>query len=113
MTSELLISFPAASAADANGHAQTLRRALLEADASVKCEPRRSDERTMDFGATLVLVLGAPAVVAAAKALHSWLVRSNATEVRVQRGNTSIVLKRAESKDVAAIIAAISAIGDG
>lgn len=65
------IRFEGGDLAEANAYAEELRDTLLEAasdkDVKVDVHVRRDDPTTMDFGGTLVLVLGTPAVLAIAK----------------------------------------------
>jgi hypothetical protein len=90
-----------------NRYAADLRRELVEADDDVQVDRRRDDPETQDFGATLVLILGAPAIVSIAKALHSWLSRNNAAVVTIERPDgQKLVVKNLESKDVPTTVAA-------
>src|SRR5271170_5128268 len=84
---EFMLDFPDVSVADANRYCEDLRTQLLDADETIRVERMRRDETTMDFGATLAVVLGAPATVALAKALISWTKRNNAANLKVVTRN--------------------------
>lgn len=95
-----IVKFDNVSAADANRYAEELRNALLDASPYVKVDRRRDDPRTQDFGATLVLVLGTPAVIAAAKALGNWLQLRNSASITLEDSDGKIVAKNITNKDV-------------
>ena len=57
----------------ASRYASELRNALLDATPDIVVDQKRTNARTQDFGSTLVLVLGTPAVLAVAKAMGDWL----------------------------------------
>jgi hypothetical protein len=96
-----IIRFNDISLADANRYAEELRNTLLDASRSVKVNRRREDPNTQDFGATLVLILGAPAVVAAAKALGNWLQLRNSASVTLEDADGKIIAKNITGKDAA------------
>jgi hypothetical protein len=75
----LTLSFEGADVAEANRFAAELAQRLRDADAPIDGREARADPSAQDFGATLVLLLGAPAVVALAKGVSAWLaMRPNA-----------------------------------
>ena len=104
---EVLITFENASVADANIYCQDLRSQLLDADPDITVDRVRSDSSNMDFGATLVMVLGAPATIAAAKALITWAQRNNRASIVLTTHNGTLVAKNLESKDVAEVARAL------
>jgi hypothetical protein len=59
-----LVTFDNAPPADAARYANELREFILDAAPDVTVQRQRSDSYAQDFGTTLVLVLGTPAVVA-------------------------------------------------
>lgn len=83
-----LITFDDVSSADANRYADELREVLLDASPDVHVERKREDSSTLDFGATLVLLLGTPAAVAIARAIGNWLA--------LRRGTISIETEKGE-----------------
>jgi hypothetical protein len=105
---EFRIDFPHASVADANRFCEDLRAQLLDADDSIRIERLRRDSSTMDFGATLAVVLGAPATVALAKALISWAQRNNRANLRVVTKDGVLVAENLQSKDAAAVVRALA-----
>jgi hypothetical protein len=66
-----IVTFEGASPADASRYAEELRNALLDATSDISVQRIREDPRAMDFGATLVLVLGTPAVVVSVRAIEN------------------------------------------
>jgi hypothetical protein len=94
-----IIEFCDASKADANIYADQLRDALLDAAPDVRVEPRRADRGAQDFGATLVLALGAPAVIVIAKALGDWLKLHHSVSVDIKTPDGSYVAKNITAKD--------------
>ncbi|NKM36364.1 hypothetical protein [Rhizobium laguerreae] len=100
------LSFEGVSSSEANILAQGLREELLEAlpDATVTRKKTRQD--TMDFGATLVLVLGTPVAVVAAKAIGNYLGRNSGAKITI-RADGAIVAENLDSKDAARIAEAI------
>jgi hypothetical protein len=106
-TQTLTVRFDGATVAEGNRYAEDLRRELVEAADDVQVDRRRDDPEAQDFGATLVLVLGTPAIVAVAKAVHDWLSRDNAAAVTIERADgEKLVVRNLESKDVPATVAA-------
>jgi hypothetical protein len=87
-----IITFDTASAADANRYAEELRQALLDASPDVEVHRRRDNPHTQDFGTTLVLVLGTPAAVAAAKAIENWLALRRGT-ITIKKGEDGEILE--------------------
>lgn len=103
-SSEFLVSLEGVNHAEAATLIDDLQTELRRN--GIEARRTREDETTLDFGATLVLVLGAPAVVIAARALRDWANRKNAgTIIRKRNGET--VVKGLESKDVAAVAQAL------
>jgi hypothetical protein len=103
----LVIDFPGASAADANRNAAELRSALLRAAPDLSVEQRRADSSAMDFGATLVLVLGTPAVVVAAKALRDWLKLRYSASISLKTADGTVIAKGltgGQALDLAALL---------
>jgi hypothetical protein len=100
----LIVRFQGVSVAEAGRKAAALRDDLLNASPSIHAEIRKEDQTTQDFGATLVLLLGAPAVVAVAKGIADYL--------RRKPGKLSIeadgrVIFEGESADAARIVEAM------
>jgi hypothetical protein len=102
---KILVSLDGVSERESDQLADDLEKEFLRNGLQV--HRQREDEATMDFGATLVLVLGAPAVVIAAKALRDWVTRKNAGAI-VRKPDGEILVKGLESKDIAAVTEAIN-----
>jgi hypothetical protein len=74
-----IIKFDGVSVADANRYADELRNVLLDATPDITVHRRRDDPHTQDFGATLILILGTPAVASVVTAVGNWLQLRNAS----------------------------------
>jgi hypothetical protein len=77
-TQEFIIRFEGLSSAEASVEAQLLQRMLTDASPHVDVKLQRERADSMDMGATLVLVLGTPAIILVARGLAAFL---------AQRGN--------------------------
>ena len=99
-----IISFDGSSAADANSYAEELRDVLLDAAPTIKVDRKRDDFRTQDFGATLVLILGTPAVVTAAKAIGDWLALRNKVGITIKTAQGEIIGTNFTSKDAMKLV---------
>jgi hypothetical protein len=105
--------FPTASAASANVLSASLEEAVRvdrgcsRAEAAAK--RRRLESEAQDFGASVVLIFGAPAVMALAKALHAWLVRNSGVTITLRTPSGEALAENLDSKDAAATAAAITA----
>jgi hypothetical protein len=88
-----IIRFDEISEADANRYAIELRNMILDASPDVEVERRRDNPSTLDFGATLVLILGTPAATAVtsaiAQAIGNWLLRHKG-DITIERENGKI-----------------------
>lgn len=72
---------------DANRYADELREILRDASPYVDVERKRETPSTQDFGTTLVLVLGTPAVAAIAKAIGNCLaLRRGTISIEAENG---------------------------
>ena len=103
-----VITFPGASAAEANKYASELAATLRDIDLSVRAEQRRDREAAQDLGATLVLILGTASVTAIANGIAAWL-RRHGGRARIEitkAGN--LIATNLDSSDAATIVRALS-----
>src|SRR5437016_423902 len=97
------ISFENVSPADASYYAQELSNILLDANSTITVHRERDDQHTQDFGATLVLLLGAPAVVALAKAVGDWLKLRHSISITIKKDGT-VIAQNITSKEASRLI---------
>ncbi len=93
-TQEISIQFDDLGPAEAGEKAALLREALLDAAPGLSAEVRRGDAESMDMGATLILVLGTPAVIAVAtqlaRGIGAFIARERPGRIRIKKGDTVI-----------------------
>lgn len=103
---QFTLRFQDVSSAQAGEKIKVLRDEVLDASKDIKGEIRKDDPSTQDFGATLVLVLGAPAVVVLAKAVKEYLGRDRAGTLIIEENGK--VIFRGNSGDAAKIASAFA-----
>jgi|SRR5882724_8576376 len=103
MNREGVIKFEGSSDADANIYASELRQALLDASADITVELRRANPESQNFGDILQVVLAAPAIVIAAKALRDWLILHNSASIEITTKDGTVMAKNLTSKDAASL----------
>jgi hypothetical protein len=101
------IRFEKVDAAEANLLAQDLQADLIEAAPHIKVKIKKDRSDTQDFGATLVLVLGAPATLIIARAISQFLTRNSGAEISITPEG-GVLAKRIDSKDAAKIAEAFA-----
>lgn len=104
---ELVISFAGLNAAEAGDKAALLVDALRDAAPEVQADRRRADGEAQDLGVTVALILGAPAIVAIAKGIASFIARER-PGVLVIETKDGKVLFTGDSGDAATIAAALA-----
>lgn len=97
------IQFTNVTTAEANRYAAELRETLLNASPDVQVMQQRDDSQSQDFGATLVLILGTPAIIAIAQGIKAWLEKRNSVEITLNP-NGQIHGRNLSSKDAVAIV---------
>ena len=102
----ITLRFEDVSVAEAGKKVAALREDLLDASTDISAEIRKEDSSTQDFGTTLVLVLGAPAVVAVAKGIADFL-RRNRGKLLIEISGKKLVFE-GSSTDAARIVEAFS-----
>jgi len=87
----------------ANDLAKAIRRSVKDGGRPVQPSLERSDGEAQDFGSTVVLVLGTPAITMLAKAILEWVKLSNASTIALN----GVRIDTVRSQDVAAVVAAL------
>jgi hypothetical protein len=95
------IKINGASPVDVSRYAEELRDVLLDVTPDIEVHRRRDNPYTQDFGATLVLVLGAPAVVSIANALGNWLKLRSSASLTIETSDKKVVMQNVTSRDAA------------
>jgi hypothetical protein len=93
------IEFQDASRREANLNAESLKVAILNSSEGVRVEQKRDDEHSQDFGATLLVVLGTPAVIAFARALGDWLKLHHSVVIDIKTPDGRYLAKNITAKD--------------
>jgi hypothetical protein len=107
------IQFEGLSLREAGVKADELQKVLLDIKHDEDGEElesinlKKENQDTQDFGTTLVLVLGTPAVIAVARGLATYLGRTG-TKVLIRK-NGDIVLENVSGADTARIVEALKA----
>jgi hypothetical protein len=70
---KFVVRFEGVSSAEAGVEAQRLREMLADVSPDLGVSLRRARAESMDMGATLVLLLGTPAIIAAAKGIAAFI----------------------------------------
>lgn len=104
LTRQFIIKFQDLSLAEANILAESLRDTILDSHPGVSVERRRDDQSSQDFGATLVLLLGAPAVIAVAKGIEQWLKRHQSARLRFELPNGTILAENLTGNQVIELV---------
>lgn len=103
---EIIINFDGTTASEGNILVDNLKLHLAQVAPHVSGERRRNDGTAQDMGATLVLLLGAPAVVAIAKGIADWIRMrpQSMLTIRDKAGNVIVEIKDAKSSDLRALL---------
>lgn len=99
-----LLFFPGVSEAEANRYAEELREVLLDASAEIAVQRRRENPLGQDLGATLVLIMGAPAVVAAVNVIGNWLQKRRSASLTITTAEKKAVAENLTNKDAARLL---------
>lgn len=104
---KLILRIQGPSVAESNQLAAELRQSVLDASPDVEARISREGEASQDFGASLVLVLGTPAVIAVAKGIQAWLKRRPAATLEMEE-NGSLKATNLTSRDARRIVEILS-----
>src|SRR6266700_7750625 len=94
-----LLSFEGVSAAEANQYAEELREALLDATTEIAVQRQRENPLAQDLGASLVLIMGTPALVAVVQAIGNWLQKRHSASLTIVTAEKKIVAENLTNKD--------------
>ena len=105
-TQTIKIRFEDVSLDEASQKAAALRMDLLDISPDVKINIEKDDPTNQDFGATLVLILGTPAVIMIARGIANYLSRDRG-KISIE-ANGKVVAEGISGDDAARIAEAIS-----
>lgn len=100
----LIIRFDDVSVAEANRFANELRDIILDATDEIEMRFGQVELNSQDFGGTLVLVLGTPAVIAVAQGIRTWLQRRDTAKVTITTVNGEVRAEGLSSRDAVSAI---------
>lgn len=99
-----LLSFEGVSEAEANRYAEELREILLDAAAEIAVQRQRENPLAQDLGASLALIMGTPALVAAVNAIGNWLQKRHSASLTIVTAEKKIVAENLTNKDAAHLL---------
>lgn len=88
-----------ASLADANRLAEDLQT-FIQNTQQIELERIKDNENAQDFGATLILILGTPAILAVAKGIQTWLSKRNNVTLSFETKNGKVKASGLSGKDL-------------
>ncbi len=99
-----LLSFEGVSPAEANRYAEELREVLLDATTELVVQRKRENPLAQDLGASLVLIMGTPAFVAAVNVIGNWLQKRRSASLTIVTAEKKIVAENLTNKDAAHLL---------
>ena len=99
-----LLSFDGVSPAEANRYAEELRQVLLDATDEIDVQRKRENPLAQDLGASLALIMGTPALVAAVQAIGNWLQKRHSASLTIVTAEKKIVAENLTNKDAAQLL---------
>src|SRR5260370_36675811 len=99
-----LFSFKGVSAAEANRYAEELREIPLDATAEIAVQRQRENPLAQDLGATLVLTMRTPALVAAVQANGNWLQKRPSAKLSIFTAGKKMVAEKLTNKEAARLL---------
>lgn len=114
-TLTVYVEFPELDLASANRAAAQLHDDIKDtAKDLVHIDRTRPNSETQDFGSTLVIVLGTPAVVILARAIYNYCAKwGDRVVIRTANGEVIVTGSATANIDVAAAVAALQSKIDG
>ena len=106
MSNRLQISFDDVELGRANQLASSLRAALEEEADGCEVSVVRSEAGTMDFGSTLVLVLGSCTLQALATGVANWLAMKPEAAITLRDERGTVIATGLRSRDVLGVLRA-------
>ena len=102
------IRFPGMELGDAGMAAESLREQIEDETSEVDVGVEKDNPDTMDFGATLAIVLGTPAALALAKGIANWMARERSA-IEIEIGSEKVTVKASGTinENVARIVEAV------
>jgi hypothetical protein len=97
------IRFDGLEAADAGRAAESLRRSLQEVDPAIQAKRVRADEEAMDFGASLLVILTTPGIVALAKGISNWLARTHSSRLTVIGPDGTTIVENISAREASSL----------
>jgi hypothetical protein len=94
-----VVYFEGLSTAEAGRATEGLQRSLREVAPAIQTSRVRTTSDTLDFGASLAVVLAAPAVVELAKGISNWLARSLNSKVTIKTPNGEVIVENISARD--------------
>ena len=108
----LKIRFPNESSARQGQLVLGLQDALTNIDGIGTVQIHKANEASQDAGTILTIVLAAPAVIAAVKAIQHWATRNNQSNFEFENSNgDKIIVTNLDSEDASRAIRALVAGG--
>lgn len=99
-----LLSFEGVSKDEANRYAAELREVLLNATTEIAVQRQQENPLAQDLGATLVLIMGTPALVAAVNAISNWLQKRHSAKLSIITAEKKVVAENLTNKDAAHLL---------
>lgn len=103
-TQTYLLSFHGVSPAEANLYAEELRETLLNAADEIDVRRQRDNPLAQDLGASLVVLMGTPFVVAVVQAISTWLQKRQSASLTIVTSEQKIVGENLTNKDAAQLL---------
>lgn len=111
-TLELRLTLRAEDVGTSTRQAQALERLLLEKGPPAEIRRVRTDQTTMDGGATLAVILASPVLLALAQSLRAFLERYRSSEIIITDPKGTVVTKNVSAHNVSELIAVFQQMRD-
>lgn len=95
-----LIEVEGESVAESNILVEKLREIILSIDPFIEVEREKTDTSTMDFGSTLVVILGSATAVALAKGVQMFLAKYHSAKLHIKMRSGSVIAENLSGTQV-------------